>query len=234
MLGLVALVAHIALAAPAPLAPAPYPFKVGETLQYTATLGYFPIGSASLSVARLAQERGAETFVLSMSGQGGPPGLGMSYEATSWVGTQEFTSRRFQRRVTQSGRVTEERFLIYPDSARYRQEGAAQAWVAPRDPLDELAFLYFLRSAPLQVGRSYTWARYFRNNLNPVVVQVTGRESVPMPGGQAAPCLVLHVTTRAGESDLWLTDDARRLPAQARVPFEWGNVTFHLAAVSTR
>ncbi|HEX5387086.1 MAG TPA: DUF3108 domain-containing protein [Gemmatimonadales bacterium] len=208
-----------------------YPFKVGETLHYTASIGYLPIGSADLAVTGLARERGAETFVLTLSGEGGPPGFGISYEATSWVGTKQFTSRRFHRRVAQAGQVTDQSFLIYPDSARYREVGNPEAWVAPRDALDEVAFLYFLRTTPLEVGRTYSWARYFRTGFNPVQVQVTGREAVRLPTGETPTCLVLHVTTRAGASDLWLTDDARRLPAQARVPLNFGTVTLQLAGV---
>ncbi|HET7598806.1 MAG TPA: DUF3108 domain-containing protein [Gemmatimonadales bacterium] len=213
--------------------PATYPFRVGETLRYSASLGYVPIGRATLAVTGLTRERGAEVFVLSMNGQGGPPGLGMSYAATSWVRTQPFTSRRFHRRVTQAGQVTEQRFEIVADSARYREEGGRQDWATPRNALDELAFLYFLRTTPLEVGRSYVWARYFRTGFNPVAVRVTGRETLRLPNGESAPCLVLHVTTKAGPSELWLTDDARRLPAQARVPFDWGEVTLRLTEVAS-
>lgn len=212
-------------------APPSYPFRVGETLRYTASLGYLPIGSAAMAVSGVARERGAETFVLTLSGQGGPPGLGLSYQLTSWVGTERFTSRRFHRHVVQAGRVTDQRFLIYPDSGRYREEGKPEAWLTPPDALDELAFLYFLRSVPLEVGRSYTWSRYFRTGFNPVQVTVEGREPLALPGGERAPCLVLQVTTRAGGPRLWLTDDARRLPVQAQVPFSWGEVTFRLAEI---
>jgi hypothetical protein len=233
MLGIVALFVHVGLLPPSlpAAAPAPYPFKVGETLRYTATLGYFPVGSASLSVARVARERGTETFVLTMTGQGGPPGLGLTYEATSWVGTQDFTSRRFHRRVSQSGQVTDNRYVILPDSARYREEGGSQTWITPRDALDELAFIYFFRTTPLAVGKTYVWARYFRTGFNPVQVSVTGRETVQLPSGEAAPCLVLHVVTRGGASDLWLTDDARRLPVRARVALTFGTVTLQLSGV---
>jgi hypothetical protein len=233
MLGLVALFVHVGLLPPAPpvAVPASYPFKVGETLRYTATLGYFPVGSASLSVSRVARERGTDTFVLTMTGQGGPPGLGLTYEATSWVGTQDFTSRRFHRRITQSGQVTDNRYVILPDSARYREEGGSQAWVTPKDALDELAFIYFFRTTPLAVGKSYVWSRYFRTGYNPVQVRVTGRETVRLPSGEARPCLVLHVVTRGGESDLWLTDDARRLPVRAQVPLNFGTVTLQLTEI---
>lgn len=241
MLGIVALFVHVGLLPPAPtppsLPPAPahqpalYPFKVGETLRYTATLGYFPVGSASLTVARLDKQRGAETFVLTMNGQGGPPGLGLTYEATSWVGTQDFTSRRFHRRVTQSGQVTDNRYVILPDSARYREEGSPQAWATPRDALDEVAFIYFLRTTPLAVGKNYVWARYFRTGFNPVQVRVTGRETVQLPTGESRPCLVLHVITRGGESNLWLTDDVRRIPVRAQVPLSFGTVTLQLSSM---
>ena len=40
------LLAHAALLAGLTTAPS-YPFAVGETLQYEATLGYFPIGTAT-------------------------------------------------------------------------------------------------------------------------------------------------------------------------------------------
>ncbi len=250
MLGILALLSHVGLLPPlvhpaaTPPAPAavrlgapgraPYPFKVGETLRYTAMLGYFPVGSASLAVARVAREQGTDAFVLTMTGRGGPPGLGLTYDATSWVGMQDFVSRRFHRRISQSGQVADQRYIILPDSGRYREEGGSQAWVAPHDALDEVAFIYFLRTTPLAVGKSYVWPRYFQTGYNPVQVRVTGREPVQLPSGETATCLVLHISTRASQSDLWLTEDARRLPVRARVPFNFGTVTLQLAEVGAQ
>jgi hypothetical protein len=34
---------------------APYPFSVGETLRYEAKLGYFSVGTASVTVSRLVR-----------------------------------------------------------------------------------------------------------------------------------------------------------------------------------
>ncbi len=215
-----------------PAAPPPYPFKVGEALRYTATLGYLPVGEASLTVTGLARERGAETFVLSATGDGGPPGLGVSYQMTSWVGTEKFTSRRFHRRITQAGRVSDQRFLIYPDSGRFRIEGRPEIWGTTAEPLDELAFLYFLRTVPLEVGRSYAWSRYFHTEYNPVRVQVLGRETLSLPGGRQVPCLALRLTARTATTEVWLSDDARRLPVQLRGKLAFGEVTLRLARMS--
>jgi hypothetical protein len=209
--------------------PAPYPFAVGETLRYDAKLGYFPVGTASVSVTRLVKERGTEAFEFTAAGQGGPPGWRVRYDMESRVGTADFHSLRFRRRLEQGGKVDEHGYVIVPDSARYREEGVPGDWVAPSDPLDELAFLYYLRAAPLQVGRTYTLERYFKTGYNPIEVHVAGREPVPMPGGGSASCLAVQVTTRGTTMRVWFTDDVRRLPAQMEIPLPFGSVTLSLA-----
>jgi hypothetical protein len=206
----------------------PYPFAIGETLRYEARLGFVPVGTAAASVARIAQERGTQTFVFSAVGEGGPPGARMRYEMTSWVATARFNSLRFHRKMVQGQSVDERRFQIVPDSARYRQEGVAQDWTAPSNPLDELAFLYFLRTTPLQVGKSYSISRYFQTGYNPVRVTVASRETLTLSDGKDVTCLALQVTSHGKTVDLWLTDDARRLPVQLDLPLWFGSVRLTL------
>ena len=225
-----ALLARLAGPAPAPVAP--YPFAVGETLSYDAKLGYFPIGSATASVGR-AREQGADAFVFAFAGAGGPPGVRVQYELTSWTRSTRFASLRFHRKLVQGNSVEEQRYQIVPDSSRYRLEGGGQDWVAPRDALDELAFMYYLRTAPLESGRSYTISRYFRTGYNPISVRVVGRESVTLFDNSSVPCFVLEVTTRGTTMRMRLTDDARRLPVQLELPMSFGTVSLELSGVST-
>jgi hypothetical protein len=149
----------------------------------------------------------------------------------SRVATADFNSLRFHRRLEQGGKVDEHGYVIVPDSARYREEGVAGEWVAPSDPLDELAFLYYLRAAPLQVGRTYALERYFKTGYNPIEVRVAGREPVPMPDGGSASCLAVLVTARGTTMRVWFTDDKRRLPVQMEIPLPFGSVTLSLAAL---
>jgi Protein of unknown function (DUF3108) len=231
------LVAHAALlarlASPAPPAAAsPYPFAVGERLSFDASLGYLPVGSATATVGR-TQEQGTDAFVFAFAGEGGPPGIKVQYELTSWTRSARFASLRFHRRLVQGSTVEDQRYQIVPDSSRYRLEGGSQDWVAPRDALDELAFVYYLRTTALQSGRSYTIARYFRNGYNPILVRVTGRETVTLYDRSSVPCLVLDLTTRGTTMTLRLTDDARRLPVQLDVPLTYGTVSLKLSGVSS-
>ena len=208
---------------------APYPFSVGERLDYEAKLGYFPVGTASVTVTGMVRERGAQAFEFTATGSGGPPGWRVSYDLTSLVEADKFNSLRFHRRLEQGGKVDEHRYVIVPDSARYREEGVTGDWVTPAEPLDELAFLYYLRSAPLAVGKTYSLRRYFKTGYNPIQVAVTGRESLPLPDGQTASCLAVQVSARGATMRVWFTDDKQRLPVQLEIPLQFGSVTLTLA-----
>jgi hypothetical protein len=212
-------------------APAAHPFEIGETLRYEARLGGLPAGAATMSVARMDRDRGEEVFVFTAAGASSNRMLTGSYTMTSWVGADRFTSRRFQRRSSFRGRVTNETFRIVGDSLRYRLEGGDQDWVTPAEPLDELALLYRLRSLPLDAGDSYELHGYFKAGWNPVRVRNAGRQLVRLGDGTTVPALALQVSAAGTMSEVWLTDDARRLPAQLRVPLPIGRATLTLTAI---
>jgi hypothetical protein len=210
----------------------PYPFAVGERLDYDATLGMIPVGSATITVNPMAQERGRQAFVFSASGEARPMGLRFGAELTSYVGVQAFSSLRFHRKLIQGGSVNDVQFQIVPDSSRYRQIGDPRDWVAPADPLDELAFLYYLRTARLKPGATYSISRYFQTGYNPVQVRVTGRETRTLPDGKSAPVLVLEITSRGNLVTVAMTDDVRRLPVEIDLPLPFGRVTLALSRAS--
>ena len=210
----------------------PYPFAVGERLDYDATLGMIPVGSATITVNPMAHERGRQAFVFSASGEARPMGLRFGAELTSYVGVQAFSSLRFHRKLIQGGSVNDVQFQIVPDSSRYRQIGDPRDWVAPADPLDELAFLYYLRTARLKPGATYSISRYFQTGYNPVQVRVTGRETRTLPDGKSAPVLVLEITSRGNLVTVAMTDDVRRLPVEIDLPLPFGRVTLALSRAS--
>lgn len=210
----------------------PYPFAVGERLQYDASLGMIPVGSATISVNPMTQERGRQAFVFSASGEARPMGLRFGAELTSYVGVQAFNSLRFHRKLIQGGSVNDVQFQIVPDSSRYRQVGDPRDWAAPPDPLDELAFLYYLRTARLKPGATYSIARYFQTGYNPVQVRVTGRETRALPDGTSVPVLTLEITSRGNLVTVAMTDDARRLPVEIDLPLPFGRVTLALSRAS--
>ena len=51
-------------------------------------------------------------------------------------------------------------------------------------PLDEGSFIYFMRSVPLEVGKTYSFDRYYQPDKNPVIIKVDRLEHIKVPAGE--------------------------------------------------
>ena len=232
VMGLLLLAAQAVLPA---TPPASYPFTVGEKLSYTAKLGMLTLGSGTLEVASVDTVRGVESFRLRFRLQGKTMFYSLDDVLESWIGTTDLNSRRFVQDFVENDKVTKRQYEIFPDSGFYREHGRDASNETPADPLDDAAFFYFVRVTPLEVGKKYTYNRYFKKDKNPVSIEVLKREKMELPDGSKVQCLVLHPTidtkglfSKRSETRIWLTDDARRLPVQIRTKFPFGTITLRL------
>jgi hypothetical protein len=239
------LAAHAPAPTPASLAAAvpshgldTFPFKVGERFQYAAKLGILRLGTAWLSVTGIDTVRGAESFVFEF----GLETTTMLYKSRnvmqSWTGTQDLISRRFHKDTFENGKARQYYYDIFPDSQVYTQERKTGDHPSVSAPLDDAAFFYFLRTVPLEVGKTYHYDRYFRRELNPVTIKVTKREKMELPDGREVQCLVLNpevgeegVFAPRAKALLWLTDDAQHIPVQIRSKLPFGTVTLQLEKI---
>jgi hypothetical protein len=222
---------------PDPSAPAlvSYPFAVGEKLSYSAKLGMLTLGSGTLEVAAVDTVRGVESFRFRFRLQGKTMFYSLDDVLESWAGTSDLNSRRFHQDFLENDKVIKRLYEIYPDSGFYREDGREKMMPTPAEPLDDAAFFYFVRMTPLQVGKKYTYNRYFRKEKNPVTIEVLKRERMELPDGSKVQCLVLHpiidtkgLFSKRSETRIWLTDDPRRLPVQIRSKFPFGTITLRL------
>lgn len=219
--------------------PAAYPFKVGERLQFAAKLGILRLGTAWMSVNGIDTVRGAESFVFEFGLDASAPFYKSRNVLQSWTGTQDLISRRFRQDLVENGKERKRYFEIYPDSLIYVQEQRPGSKESVANPLDDAAFFYFLRTIPLEVGKTYKYERYFKKELNPVTIKVVKRERMELPDGKEVPCIILNpVVGEEGlfaprsQAMLWLTNDERRLPVQIRAKLPFGTVTLRLEKIS--
>ena len=216
--------------------PAPrYPWAVGERLTYSAKLGMISLGSGTLEVAGIDTVRGAEVFKFRFRLQGKTIVYSLDDVLESFVGTGDMISRRFVQDFVENGKPIKRHYEIFPDSGYFREEGKPGTQPAPTDALDDAAFFYFVRVTELQVGKKYTFDRYFRKEKNPVTIEVIKREKMELPDGRDVDCLVLHpvidtkgMFSKRSDTRIWLTDDARRLPVQIRSKFPFGTITLRM------
>ena len=220
-------------------APAAVPFPVGERLRYQAKYGPFSVGSATMEVAGLDTVNGVETMHFIFRIRGGALWYHLDQTMESWVGRADFRSRRFRQDTDERGRVWHRYYDIFPDSGFYREEGRDTTFATVPDPLDDAAFLYWIRTVPLEQGKRYEYRRYFRPDRNPVIVQVVGHERVSVAGKKWNAIVVRPmipngrgIFAEKADARMWLSDDDRRIMLALQSNFSFGQVTLKLKEYS--
>jgi len=220
--------------------PAAVPFAVGERLVYGARYGPFSVGTATMEVAGIDTIRGVEAVHFVFLIDGGALWYHIHQNLESWVGRHDFRSRRFLNQTEEKGKSWERRFDIYPDSGFYREAGRDTAVATVTDPLDDAAFLYWIRTVPLEVGKRYEYRRYFRPERNPVIVEVLKRERVGVAGKKWNAIVIRPRIPNGGgifaekaDARMWLSDDSLRVMLALQSKFSFGQVTLKLKEIGS-
>jgi hypothetical protein len=222
------------LAAAAPRAvpqvgpPARLPFSNGERMDYQVKLGFATVGSGFVEVAGTETVSGVSTLHTRMRVAGGVPLAHVDDRYESWIDTQGVFSRRFLQDIHEVRYRRERTYEFDPAHRTYRRvDGKDEQGTIPTDkPLDELSFMYYARTLPLEVGDVHTLNRYFKESGNPVVLRVVRRETVDVPAGRFRTIVVQPIIRTSGlfgdggRAEIYFTDDDRRIPVliKTRVP----------------
>jgi hypothetical protein len=216
-----------------------YPFAMGERFDYQVKLGIFSIGRASMQAIGLDSVRGHETMQLRLTLNGKALFFSLDDTLTSWTGTRDFRSYRFYQNNNEDGKIRKRDYLIHPDSSYYQRTNRMDTtYASVPDPLDDVAFFYWVRTLPLVVGQSYSWDRYFIPDRNPVTIRVLKRQKCELPGDQKRQCLLIQPTIKSGgllseaaDARILLTDDVDRIPVEVRTNFSFGTLVLKLRGV---
>ena len=211
------------------------PFPVGERLSFGARYGIFSVGSAAMEVMGIDTVHGVETVHIRFRITGGALWYHLDQTIESWVGRYDFRSRRYSSIQDERDRHRENRYEIYPDSGFYREVGRDTTFATVLEPLDDAAFLYWIRTVPLEVGKKYEYARYFRPDRNPVIIEVLGRERVGVAGKKWQAIVVRPkipqgrgIFAEKSETRIWLSDDPQRIVLAIQSNFSFGQITLKL------
>jgi hypothetical protein len=217
-----------------------FPFGAGERFNYQVKLGIFSVGRASMQVMALDTVRGAETFQLRFILNGKALFFSLDDTLTSWTGTKDFRAYRFHQLNNEDGKIRDRDYIIYPDSGYFRRVGRRfdTTYVTVAEPLDDVAFFYWVRTLPLEVGQSYTWDRYFLPDRNPVRIRVLKRQECELPNDVKRHCLLIQPTIKStgmlsesSDARILITDDLQRIPVEVRTNFSFGTLVLKLREV---
>lgn len=201
------------------------PFVAGEELAYQVSLGRGRGGTGWLRVEPTAPVREEPAVLLRFDFETTVGPVHVHHHSRSWLSTRRMAALRYEVDERVPFNNVRQRVDIFPDTQRW-EAGKKQGQSTSQEPLDELSFLYALRTLPLTPGQVYRMDRHFDARRNPVVVRVLRREALHVPAGEF-PTVVVEMEVRDPERfggrgllRLYLTDDARRLPVriESQVP----------------
>ena len=220
-----------AVHATAAAAPVELPFFVGERLTYRVRVARVgAMGRGSMTVDGPVDVRGQPAYHLrfEFGTRVGP--VKVVNESESWLDVRDMRDMRalrFRKHERHPLSNHDERVELFPERRRWEEAGGASGESGTDRPLDELSFIYFLRTLPFALDSAYRFERHFDAARNPTSVRFVGREPVVTAAGTFR-TLLLEMRVKdarrykGGEGVIWinLTDDACRLPVriQSQVP----------------
>jgi len=160
------------------------PFPLGEALEYRVHVALGGnVGRGMMRVEGPVVDREVVTWKLVFEMDAGRGPIRAIDRTTSWLDPVRFLSTRFEKTERHPLSRSEERVEIDLAGGTWR-EGAGPSHTLGSDaPLDELSFLYFLRTIPLDEETTFVFDRHFDAERNPTVVHVRGEELVETPVG---------------------------------------------------
>jgi hypothetical protein len=221
-----------------PFPVAPVPFGLGERMDYRVTYGILgTVGRSSLEVSAIDTLRGAASYVIDFRLNGAITFARVDDHYKSWLDVERLQSHRFDQNVKQVNYKRHRILDFHPDSGIWRRiDNGDSGPLATTQPLDDISFLYFVRTLPLEVGETYTLDRYFKDDGNPVVVKVLRKEKVKVPAGEFETIVVQPIIktdglfSEGGKAEVYFSDDDQRLVVQLKTRLSIGTLNLQLTA----
>jgi hypothetical protein len=195
------------------------PFAPGEQCVYRGSNRLGRIGTGTMAVEGPVQEGGRRTYLLRFDFRGRVGPAVISDQSRSWWDPSALASVRYSKRERSPLSSVTQEVRMDPAARRWTGTDGQGGQMATAAPLDELSFIYFLRTLRLADGDSYSFTRHYQPGRNPVTVRVVGRERMRVPAGEFQ---AIEVEMRVRDPERYnggegvirfhLTDDARRIP----------------------
>ncbi len=236
---LLAVVSALTVPPTVPQARMDVPWRVGERAEYDVRFSSARVGMGSMEVMGIVPIRGRDAWHTQFRFKGGTFFYKVNDLFESWSDVADYTSLRFHSDQEEGGNDREKRYEIFPDRAIFIEQTGKGEWATKeqpsvREPLDDGSFLFFIRTVPLEVGKIYTFDRYFRPDRNPVTIKVLRRERVKVPAGEFDAVVIQPIIktkgifSQEGEAQVWLSDDPSRIMLQMKSKLKIGSINLYL------
>lgn len=161
-----------------------WPFSVGESLEYQIRVSRLgDVGTGRMWVEGPEQLGHVASWRLRFELDAGKGPIRGSDCTSSWIDPRTLTTLRFEKRERHLLSRSEERVIIDLPMRQWIDEEGGSGDLATGAPLDELSFMYFLRTLSLDRDTTLRFDRHFDAARNPTIVRVLGLDTLITPAG---------------------------------------------------
>jgi len=210
-------------------------FGVGERLCFDIGYGFINAGTATMEVVDVVNYNGRPAYRIVSSAQSNKffsSFYPVNDRVESIMDAVGLFSWRFQKILREGTFRANQEYAIdqVKHSVIYNNDTITVAAYVQ----DALSALYYVRTQPLEVGRSIFVDNFTDGNNYPLEVRVYRREKVKIKAGEFN-CLVVEpllqttgVFKHEGKLTVWLTDDRVKLPVLMKSKVVVGSITAEL------
>jgi hypothetical protein len=222
-----------------------YHLPVGQTYVYGAVWRVFNAGTATLRM----EQAGPESRVVGTADATGTAAVlyHVQDRYESFIDPATFCSRSLSKHIEEGFRRVQASitFDYANDKALLEQKNLAKKDNKQEEhPLggcvtDVLSALYYVASLPLQTGSTYSFPLNDGGETLTVNLHVEAREQIKTPAGtfntiRVQPETPTGLLKNKGKIWIWYSDDAARIPVQARAHMYWGTLTLTLQRIDRK
>lgn len=197
-------------------------FAVGERMIYSIRYGFVRAGEATMEVKEIVDCDGGKCYRLISEARSTMP-FSLFFEVkdsvSSLMDVAGLYSHRYEKNLKE-GHYSKNEVILFDQvnhTATYPDSSVVEV---PPEVHDVLTSLYFIRTVPLEVGKSVLIQNHADRKNYPLEVMVDRTERLSVPAGEFD-CFVVQPILKAsglfqhqGQLTVWLTSDQRRLPVK--------------------
>ena len=240
-----------ATASVSPQTAIPTAFREGEDLTFAIKWGVVKGGYSSLKVQNIETIDGRPTY--HVVAEAHSTGLvNTMYHVNdrneAWLEPQTPSTLRYARKINEGKYHVEEEVVLNQTTHKFHQHHyridknrtEEKDGAIPANVLDVLGSFYYVRTLPLEVGKSFTMDVQSEDTVYPLVVNVKRRQTVRVKAGKFD-CFVVEpqlrkdgiFVTKGKSMEIFLTADASHMPVLMRTEVFIGHVAAELVSHRT-
>lgn len=210
-------------------------FGVGEKLKFDINYGFINAGTATMEVEKLIEFEGRPSYQIvtrANSNKFFTSFYKVDDRVESIVDATGLFSWRFEKKLREGGYKAERKYQ-FDQRHNVVYEGKDTIAVSPYAQ-DALSVMFYIRTVPLEVGKSVFTFNYVDGQKINLEVKVLKKEKITVTAG-TFDCLVVEplssnvgVFKNEGTLRVWLTDDRLRLPVLMKSKILVGSISAEL------